>query len=204
MDTLTWFYFAIACLGLALTPGPNSLLVMTHSVRFGPALTFYTISGGIFTFVLLMIISMFGIDALLQAYPPLLEYIKIVGGIYIVWLGLKQFLLTRLTPSEDARFMYPINRISLFTQGAASAGSNPKVFLFFGAFLTQFIDPQRDIVLQLIVMAITFSVAEFLVELLISISAAKCRKFLVSNGKAFNVFCGAIFVLIGASVLLTN
>lgn len=204
MDNLTWLYFTIACSGLAMTPGPNSLLVMTHSVRFGPALTFYTISGGLISFVLLMIISMFGIDALLQSYPSLLGYIKVAGGIYIVWLGLKQFLLTKLNLSDNASFIYPINRISLFTQGAASAGSDPKVFLIFGAFLTPFIDISRDIALQFISMAITLSAAKFLIELFISFNAVKYRSFLVRNGKKFNVICGSVFILTGASVLSIN
>ncbi|MCA6974073.1 LysE family translocator [Pectobacterium carotovorum] len=201
MDIHVWFYFALACCGLALTPGPNALLVITHSIRFGPAITLYTILGGILAFALLMIVSMFGIDVLLKTYPSFLTYIKLAGGMYLIWLGLKQWRLRTLNMGEPAQFMVSINRLSLFTQGAASAGANPKVFLFFGAFLTQFIDPTKDTLLQFAVMVATFAAVEFLAELAINLAAGRFRSYLAAHGKAFSMICGTIFIMIGGVVL---
>lgn len=48
VEITVWFYFAVACFGLALTPGPNAMLVMTHSVRFGPAVAFTLLPGAFF------------------------------------------------------------------------------------------------------------------------------------------------------------
>lgn len=46
MNIEVWLYFAVACFGLAMTPGPNAMLVRAHSVRFGPSIAFSTICGG--------------------------------------------------------------------------------------------------------------------------------------------------------------
>ncbi|UUE57374.1 LysE family translocator [Pectobacterium aroidearum] len=201
MDIHVWFYFALACCGLALTPGPNALLVITHSIRFGPAITLYTIFGGILAFVLLMTVSLFGIDVLLNMYPSFLTYLKFAGGMYLIWLGFRQWRLRTLNFGESAPLAASINRFSLFTQGAASAGANPKVFLFFGAFLSQFIDPTKDTLLQFVVMVATFAAVEFLVELAINLTAGRFRAYLAVHGKAFSLVCGAIFMTVGGLVM---
>ncbi|MEQ9905278.1 LysE family translocator [Pectobacterium aroidearum] len=201
MDIHVWLYFALACCGLALTPGPNALLVITHSIRFGPAITLYTILGGILAFALLMTVSLFGIDVLLNMYPSFLTYLKFAGGMYLIWLGFRQWRLRTLNIGESAPLAASINRLSLFTQGAASAGANPKVFLFFGAFLSQFIDPTKDTLLQFVVMVATFAAVEFLVELAINLTAGRFRAYLAVHGKVFSLVCGAIFMTVGGLVM---
>lgn len=201
LDISVWFYFAVACFGLAITPGPNAMLVMNHSVRFGPSVASYTVVGGVVAFVLLMIISMFGIDVLLEHYPHMLNYVKLAGGTYLIWLGVKQW-----KHRKDAIHAIPghagmSSRLGLFFQGAASAMSNPKVFLFFGAFLTQFINPDRGILGQFFIMAATFAFAEFFVEMSINLAAGKFRTYLVSHGQAFSIFCGSLFIIIGCVVI---
>lgn len=201
MDFSVWFYFAIACFGLALTPGPNAILVMTNSVRFGPSATVYTVAGGILSFVVLMVISMFGINALLTTWPSMLEYIKLAGGIYLIWLGIKQWRQRTIDIQQSSGQKNGISRMSLFAQGSASALSNPKVFLFFGAFLTQFINPQKEMMNQFVIMAATFAFAEFIVEMTINITAGRFRAYLASHSQIFCLFCGALFIIIGAIIL---
>lgn len=201
MDISTWFYFAVACFGLALTPGPNAMLVMAHSVRFGPAVTLYTVAGGVLSFVVLMVISLFGIDALLKTWPSMLDYIKIAGGLYLVGLGIRQWMQRTIVIQQLPGQKHRVSRISLFAQGAASALSNPKVFLFFGAFLTPFIDPQKAMLSQFMVMAATFAFAECAVEMTINHTAGRYRAYLAAHGQIFCLLCGALFILIGAMIL---
>lgn len=89
------------------------------------------------------------------------------------------------------------SRASMFRQGALSALTNPKVLLFFAAFLPHFIDPGRSLVLQFIVMAGTFAVFEFATELLIVGMAQRINAWLSRTGKRFNQVCGGLFVTIG-------
>jgi len=92
----------------------------------------------------------------------------------------------------------------LFRQGLLSALSNPKVILFYGAFLPQFVDPQRGLAVQFVVMAATFAVVEFLVELLLALLAFRVRPWLQRGGRAFNRSCGVLFVLIGVALPLAR
>lgn len=196
MDLNTWLIYVVAITGLSLSPGPNGLLALTHGAVYGWRKATYTVCGGVFGFVVVIALSMFGIGALLQASLAWLTLMKWVGGAYLVWLGIQVWrsspvgVQPGLTDSERSR-------ASMFRQGALSALTNPKVLLFFAAFLPHFIDPARSLVLQFVVMAGTFAVFEFATELLIVGMAQRINAWLSRTGKRFNQVCGGLFVTIG-------
>lgn len=114
----------------------------------------------------LIALSMFGLGALLQASSDALWLLKWVGGAYLVWLGMQLWRAPALQLASTEQRDAP-SGATLFRQGLLSAISNPKVLLFFGAFLPQFIDLQRPLLLQFAVMAATFAAIEFAVEYLL-------------------------------------
>src|SRR5215470_3300178 len=89
MNFDTWLIYFVAALGLALSPGPNSLLALTHGALHGRRMAIYTLSGGAVGFVTIIALSMFGIGALLKASLVWLTVLKWVGGAYLVWLGIQ-------------------------------------------------------------------------------------------------------------------
>src|SRR5205809_7991482 len=89
MDPHTWLLYTAAALGLSLSPGPNSLLALTHGALHGRRKALYTISGGAVGFTIVIALSMFGIGALLAASLVWLTVMKWVGGAYLVWLGIQ-------------------------------------------------------------------------------------------------------------------
>ncbi|ABY98256.1 TPA: LysE family transporter [Pseudomonas putida] len=197
----TWLIYLLASIGLSLTPGPNSLLALTHGALYGARRTLFTIVGGVFGFSALIALAMFGLSALLQTSASVLGVLKWVGGAYLIWLGIQLWrspgLQLELT-ERSAR----LGNAGLFRQGLLSAMANPKVLLFYGAFLPQFIDPQRGLVLQFVVMAATFASVEFLVEYLLARLAFRIRPWLAKGGKGFNRCCGSLFALIGVALPL--
>ena len=152
----TWLIFLTAVFGLSLTPGPNGLLALSHGALYGHRKTLFTVSGGVLGFTLLMALSMLGIGTLLQASAQALTLLKWLGGAYLIWLGIQ---LWRAPPLHLAMAEKTTERsaFKLFGQGLLSALSNPKVILFFGAFLPQFLDPRADLWLQFAIMAATFA-----------------------------------------------
>jgi threonine/homoserine/homoserine lactone efflux protein len=198
-----WLIYLLATLGLALTPGPNSLLALTHGGLYGARHALATILGGVTGFSLLIALAMFGLGALLKAAPAALLVLKWVGGAYLLWLGVQLWRTPALSLSLAASQGMPAAS-RLFRQGLLSALANPKVILFYGAFLPQFIDPQRGLALQFVVMAATFALVEFLVELLLALLAFRIRPWLERGGRAFNRSCGALFVLIGLALPLAR
>lgn len=201
MQIETWFLYTLAALGLSLSPGPNSLLAMTHGALHGTRMTLFTVAGGALGFIVLIALSMFGIAALIQSSIVWLTLLKWVGGAYLVWLGIQVWRSPPLDLEVAASSERP-NVASLFWQGALAATTNPKGILFFAAFLPQFIDPARSLVIQFLVMAGTFVMTEVITEVGLASTAHRIRPWLARVGKRFNRACGGVFMALGAALPL--
>jgi len=203
MEPKLWLIYAMATFGLALTPGPNSLLALTHGALYGARATVLTISGGVAGFGCLIALAMLGLGALLEVSSNALFVLKLVGGAYLLWLGIQLWRTPamNLTLAADAT---PPAPLKLLRQGFMTAVANPKVLLFYGAFLPQFVDPTRSLLLQFAIMAATFGAVEFLVEWLIARLAARIRPWLERRGRHFNRCCGGMFALIGVALPVTR
>jgi homoserine/homoserine lactone efflux protein len=203
MDFNTWLIYLLAATGLSLSPGPNGLLALTHGALHGRRKALYTIFGGAFGFISVVGLSMFGIGALLKTSVEWLTVMKWVGGAYLVWLGIQVW---RSPPiGIDIRgSAEPRGGWSMFRQGALSALTNPKGLLFFTAFLPQFIDPARSLVIQFAIMAGTFAAIEIATEVFIASMAHRISPWLRRVGRRFNQACGGLFVAIGVALPLRS
>lgn len=201
MNPGTWLIYLAATIGLSASPGPNGLLALTHGAMHGRRKAMNTIVGGACGFVAVIALSMFGIGALLQSSLVWLTVLKWLGGAYLVFLGVQVWrsppIGFDLTPAAGVARPW-----SMFRQGALSALTNPKAVLFFAAFLPQFIDPARGLLLQFLVMAGTFAVVEIGTEFLLASMANRLRPWLQRAGKRFNQACGGVFVAIGVALPL--
>lgn len=195
MDIQSWILYALAAIGLSLTPGPNGLLALTHGALYGARRTVATILGGSLGFTLVIALSMFGIGALLAASVGLLVVLKWLGGAYLVWLGIQVWRSPSIAISREK--VGSGSPGLLFRAGLLSAVSNPKGILFFVAFLPQFVDPARSLVVQFAIMATTFVVIEFFYELMVAALADRVQPWLARVGKNFNRVFGGVFVAIG-------
>jgi len=196
MTWQTWSLYALAAIGLSLTPGPNGLLALTHGAMHGTKKTLATITGGSLGFGLIIGLSIFGIGALLATWAGLLVIMKWLGGAYLVWLGIQLIRsepinISRSKNTDNGRFR------TLFGQGLISAVSNPKGILFFVAFLPQFVNPRESLFTQFLLMAMTFIVIEFAYEFTVALLADRIKPLLVRAGKNFNSVCGGVFIAIG-------
>ncbi len=201
MQLETWLIFFVASAGLSLSPGPNGLLALTHGALHGRRMALFTIAGGAIGFVLIIALSMFGIGALIKSSVIWLTVLKWVGGAYLVWLGIQVWR----SPPLGEQVAAPVGArsgASLFWQGALSATTNPKGLLFFAAFLPQFIDPRRSLLVQFFVMAGTFVITEVATEFVLASAAHRIRPWLGRVGRRFNQACGGLFVAIGAALPL--
>ncbi|HEY9023020.1 MAG TPA: LysE family translocator [Burkholderiaceae bacterium] len=197
----TWLLFLAASIGISLTPGPNGLLALTHGALHGSRRTLFTIAGGVLGFVVVIALCMFGIGALVKSSVVWLTVLKWVGGAYLAWLGIKLWRSPPVAVEMQSGGVQASNP-SLFRQGLLAAATNPKALLFFSAFLPQFIDPQRSLQVQLVVVAGTFAVTEFLTEYALASTAHRIRPWLARVGHRFNKACGGMFVAIGAALPL--
>jgi len=187
----TWLLYLVAAFGLSLTPGPNSLLVLTHGALHGHRKTLFTVAGGALGFVALIALSMVGIGTLLKASANALTVLKLIGGVYLIWLGIQLWRAPAIQLRPDAS-KENTRGTELFRQGLLTAVSNPKALLFYAAFMPQFIDPNRDLLIQ------------FIVEYLLALLAHRIRPALERVGKKFNRICGGMFVAMGIALPMTK
>ena len=203
MSLQTWLLYLAAAIGLSLTPGPNSLLALTHGALHGHRRTLFTVAGGAVGFTALIALSMLGIGALLQTSAHALTVLKLLGGAYQVWLGVQLWRAPAIDLRADGGAR-GVRALVLFRQGLLTAVSNPKALLFYGAFLPQFIDPKRDLMTQFVVMAVVFVVIEIITEVLLAMLAHRVRPWLQRQGRRFNRACGGLFVAMGVALPLTR
>jgi homoserine/homoserine lactone efflux protein len=90
MSFHTWFLFAIAYLVTTISPGPNVLLVIRNTVRFGSRGTAATIAGNLLAQLVVVVLVALGVGAVLAAMPPLFLAMKVMGAVYLMFLGVKQ------------------------------------------------------------------------------------------------------------------
>jgi len=195
MELGNWLLYAAAALGLSLTPGPNGLLALTHGALYGTRRTVATILGGGLGFTIVIGMSMFGIGTLLAANAELIFWLKWLGGAYLVFLGIQVWRSEPIGATSESQGKS--RPWSLFQSGLYSAVSNPKGILFFVALLPQFIEPQRPLFPQFLIMAATFFVIEFCYELTVAALADKITPWLRKVGRNFNRVFGSVFIAIG-------
>lgn len=197
----TWLLFQLTSLGMSLSPGPNGLLALTHGAMHGRRKALFTISGGILGFTAVIALCLFGIGALLKSSLVWLTVLKLIGGAYLIWLGIKLWRSPAAT-YENAIVTQDSHGWPLFREGLLTAVTNPKGLLFFSALLPQFIDPHRSLPMQFAIIAATYAVTEFATEFVLASAAQRVRPWLARAGRRFNQVCGGIFVAIGAALPL--
>mgnify|MGYP006364875655 FL=1 len=142
--------FVLAGLTLNITPGPDMMFVITRSVtestRSGVISSLGIAAGSIFHTLAVAL----GLSALLMAVPAAYEVIKYTGAAYLVYLGLKMLLGKQSLKLNDDK--KPVKMHSVFLQAMVTNILNPKVALFFLAFLPQFVNPEGIITIQLILL----------------------------------------------------
>jgi homoserine/homoserine lactone efflux protein len=198
METHTWLVYLAAATGLSLSPGPNGLLALTHGALHGRRMAAWTVAGGALGFATIIALSMFGIGALLRTSIGWLVVMKLVGGAYLLWLGIQLWRAPALQLEVAAATR--VDGRTLARQGFLSAVTNPKGILFFAAFLPQFIDPAHSLLTQFWIMAGTFVAVEIATEMFIASAAHRVRPWLARAGRRFNKACGGIFALIGIAL----
>ncbi|WP_432560853.1 LysE family translocator [Kineococcus sp. SYSU DK003] len=132
--------FCALCLLLELTPGPNTFLVLRHSLH-GARTGVVTALGSALGAMVWALAVAVGLAALLERSAQAYQVLKIAGGLYLVHLGVRTFLAHRRTSSPDAA---PVRERATSLPGAFRAGLvscvlNPKVGLFFLAVVPQFV-----------------------------------------------------------------
>jgi len=158
-----WLLFATAALGMAISPGPNMMYLLSRSISQGRRAGFISLLGVVTAFLLHLFCASVGLTAVFLAVPMAYTVLKYIGAAYLLWLawqalrpgGASPFAPRPLEADSPAR---------LFQMGFLTNALNPKAAMLYLSILPQFVHPEhghqflQNLLLGVTQMAISFSV----------------------------------------------
>lgn len=207
----SWTLFLVASLMLNLAPGPDMVYILSRSIGYGRKVGFASATG-VWTGALVhALAAALGLSAILATSATAFLIVKYVGAAYLVWLGAKALFsassslgavdaagLNTKAPSIKAAFL----------QGALIDILNPKVALFFLAFLPQFIAPtSTHVFAETLILGVIVVAIAAIVEYLFVLAAAPLGAYLRNNKRLMTWLdrtFGALLIALGAKLALSD
>src|SRR6201997_3535661 len=174
MSIELYLAFVAACIALALLPGPIVTLVIANGLRHGTRAALTNIAGVQAALTIVIGIVAIGLTSLMATMGYWFDWVRFAGAAYLVWLGIK--LIREPVKGLEAEAPPP-PRGGFFLQGFLVALSNPKLLVFFGAFIPQFVDLSQDHFSQVAILGITFMIVAALPDGASALLAGRVRRF---------------------------
>jgi RhtB (resistance to homoserine/threonine) family protein len=199
--------FVISGLLLNMTPGPDSLLIMARSASQGFKAGAAAILGICSGTCVHIAAAAFGLSALLTTSAEAFLFIKLLGAAYLFYIGV-QMLRTKTTTAAEQTAPAPASFAAIYRQGLLTNVLNPKVALFFLAFLPQFVAPDAaDKTLAFLFLGAIFNFNGMLWCLLLAWTSAVAAQKVKTSQQVklwLNRTVGALFVALGAKLALSR
>lgn len=200
-----FWLFALTALLLNLTPGNDMLYVAARSMSQGSKAGIISSLGIMAGCMLHIIAAMFGLSAIIAKSALAFDIIKYIGAAYLIYLGVRSIISKRKKLQVDTAIQKRSLK-NIFWQGVLTNILNPKVALFFLAFLPQFINLNTENTAQQILFLGTwFNVGGTLVNIIVSLLFGRIATWL-GNSPAFIKWqervTGAILIALGIKVAL--
>ena len=187
---------------LCITPGTPRIVMVTYAINYGLRRSAITAFGDISANTIQMIIIAFGIGAIIVANPEILNYVKWIGIVYLLYLA---FDLRR--SSKNINFKQNLSsksNLSLYRDGFMVAFFSPKAWVFFGAMFPQFLSLDGDFKIQLLILIISYVVIDFSTLILYGFVAKKIVVWLKANPKTINTISACALIIIAIIIASTN
>ncbi len=208
MTLSTYLLYLAAVALLVFTPGPTMLMSMTNAIAHGAPKAMASASGSITAALGMILLSSLGLGAVLAASDTAFWILKLAGGAYLIYLGVKTFRspvssFDMPAASDLGGASSGMSMRKLYVQGLLVGGSNPKALLFFAAFFPQFVDAAQAWAPQFAILALTFVAFEFTTLSVCTLFAARIAPWLRQAGRArvFNRVSGSLFAAMGCLLL---
>jgi len=195
--------FLAACLLLAVTPGPNMALILANTLRHGRRAGLATLAGTSSGLSLLAAGAVLGMSSLMVFLSEWFDAIRWAGALYLIYLGTRQLFSLRRGAGHGGATAFPAHG-GWYVQGLLVSLSNPKVLLFLGAFLPQFLVAGADPVRQLAVLAMLFVGTLTLFDVLCTLAAARAQAGLMARRGLLDGVAGGLLLLGGMALAMVR
>lgn len=191
--------FILTSLLIILSPGQDMVLVLSRSIARGTQAGVVTAAGVAIGLLGHTLLATLGLGALLKTSELAFSLMKYIGAAYLVYLGVKAFRAPPINLTSSS--MLPGNLRSFFVQGALSNLSNPKIAIFYFAYLPQFVsaDSQHS-TYTLLALGATFALLTFVIKAPIGLLAGAFSGWIQARPSVqrwLNRCCGGVLVAMG-------
>ena len=192
---------------LHLTPGQDTFYILGSSIAQGRRVGVASALGICSGCVVHTLAAAAGLSAILATSATAFFVVKLVGAAYLIYLGIR-FIMARDDAASAFAHEAPRQAWKAYRQGVVTNVLNPKVALFFLAFLPQFIDPSSPTkIAAFIALGLTFIATGTAWCLFLAIAAASVRRFFAGHPRAYTRLsqaAGALFVLLGVRLVASE
>ena len=205
MDFHTWLLYTTVAFVAILSPGPAVLLAINNSITHDMKAVAFSTLGNVLGLFVLSSAAMLGLGVLLNTSIILFTSLKIIGAVYLIYIGVKQFRnIANIfnTVNLNAK-KSSTHYIAIFKKGFLICITNPKPIIFFTALFPLFLKPEAPLVAQFFILTLTFMVLSFSTLMSYAFFARSLKSWFLTNNRAtwFNRISGAIFVALGLGLL---
>jgi len=199
-DTLATFF--AASIILALAPGPDNIFVLTQSALYGKLSGLFVMLGLCTGLIVHTMAVAFGVAVIFQVSAIAFNILKLLGAGYLLFLAWQAFRTSSTEQTDKTNEGYTMT--ALYRRGIIMNITNPKVSIFFLAFLPQFADPDMgSLTLQIVILGGTFIVATILIFGCIAILAGAIGNWLTESPKTqliMHRLAGLVFILLALKI----
>ncbi|MFW0782024.1 LysE family translocator [Rossellomorea marisflavi] len=198
--------FLLTGILLNLIPGADTMYIVGRSISQGRTAGIYSVLGIISGSLVHTLFVAFGLSLILVKSVLLFNVIKVIGVVYLVYLGIRMILDKSNLAFQQATGT-TMNKRKIYIQGLLTSLTNPKVSLFFIAFMPQFIDPNVTSPVPFLILGLTFTITGLLWCLFVAYFSSYVTKTLRGNqkvGQVLNKVTGVIFIGMGIKLLQTK
>lgn len=160
-------YLIYVTLAITVTaiPGPAVVLTIKNSIKYGYKVAIVNILGNFIAMIILATLSAVGLGAIILASSTLFSAMKVIGCVYLVYLGIKAWRTPHINENMQTRIENKSKGkvLSVFKEGFGVGIANPKAIAFFTALFPQFIDPTRTFIPQFLTLIFTIEGISFFV-----------------------------------------
>ena len=194
-------YYCFACFVVVIVPGPTVTLIIANTLSFGTRAGILNVVGTQLGLILMIGLLAIGFQVVVQQLELFLIVIRFLGAIYLIWLGYKIFTSPSLMQKISDK-KYFNNKFVL--QGFLVIWSNPKAFLFLGAFIPQFLDTNQLTEFQIIYLGLLFMLIGAIFDSAYAVVFGKFKNLMSSSHLKFlNKIGGSLLALLGLWLAIT-
>ncbi len=188
-------YYSLACFVVVIVPGPTVTLIIANTFSFGTRAGLLNVAGTQLGLILMIGLLAIGFQFINQQLDWFLIIIRYLGAIYLIGLGYKIFTSHSLVTKTTSK---KYSSKGFIFQGFLVIWSNPKAFLFLGAFIPQFLDVNKSTGNQLIYLGLLFMLIGTIFDSAYAVVFGKFRNLISSKYLTLlNRIGGSLLALLG-------